>query len=214
MSSVLGRMASQLYSGEAEEVAQLVRAALVEGISPQEVLSGGLIAGMDQVGQAFKAGEMFVPEVLASARAMAAGMSVLRPQLAQADARRVGVCVIGTVEGDLHDIGKNLVKMMLEGAGFEVVNLGINVGPGAFVDAVRQRQANLLALSALLTTTMPKMKATLAALQEAGIRDRVYVIVGGAPVTGDYAKTIGADGFARDSATAVNVARALLARPR
>ena len=212
MGSILEKIASQLCAGEDGDVTRLVRAALDEGIAPQEVLSNGLIAGMDQVGQAFKCGDMFVPEVLASARAMAAGMQVLRPRLTGASAHTVGTCVIGTVEGDLHDIGKNLVKMMLEGAGFEIVDLGINVKPAAFVAAVQQHKARLLAMSALLTTTMPKMKSTLAALQEAGIRDRVFVIVGGAPVTSDYARQIGADGFGRDSAVAVDVARRLVAQ--
>jgi 5-methyltetrahydrofolate--homocysteine methyltransferase len=212
MGSILENIASHLYAGEDEDVGRLVRAALDEGIAPQEVLSDGLIAGMDQVGRSFKCGDMFVPEVLASARAMAAGMQVLRPLLTSAGVQTVGTCVIGTVEGDLHDIGKNLVKMMLEGAGFEIVDLGVNVKPDAFVAAVQQHQARLLAMSALLTTTMPKMKATLDALQEAGIRDQVFVIVGGAPVTSDYAKQIGADGFGRDSAVAVDVARRLVAQ--
>jgi 5-methyltetrahydrofolate--homocysteine methyltransferase len=213
MGSILEKIATHLYDGEEEDVGRLVRAALAEGIAPSKILSDGLIAGMDQVGKAFKSGDMFVPEVLASARAMAAGMQILRPQLTGSSAALLGTCVIGTVEGDLHDIGKNLVKMMLEGAGFEIVDLGINVKPDAFVAAVKQHKASLLAMSALLTTTMPKMKATLNALEEAGIRDRVSVIVGGAPVTSDYAKQIGADGFARDSAVAVDVARRLVAQP-
>jgi 5-methyltetrahydrofolate--homocysteine methyltransferase len=212
MGSILENIASHLYSGEEDDVSRLVRAALDEGIAPPKILSDGLIVGMDQVGKAFKCGDMFVPEVLASARAMAAGMQILRPQLAGTSANLLGTCVIGTVEGDLHDIGKNLVKMMLEGAGFEVVDMGTNVKPDAFVAAVQQHKARLLAMSALLTTTMPKMKATLNALEEAGIRDRVSVIIGGAPVTSDYAKQIGADGFARDSAVAVDVARRLVAQ--
>lgn len=213
MGSVLEKIASHLYSGDDEDVADLVRAALDAGVAPQTILSDGLIAGMDAVGKDFKRGEMFVPEVLASARAMTAGMQVLRPLLAGSASYSQGTCVIGTVEGDLHDIGKNLVKMMLEGAGFEVIDLGVSVRPETFVAAVHQHRPRLVAMSALLTTTMPKMKATLNALQEAGLRDHVLVIIGGAPVTSDYAAQIGADGFARDSAVAVDVARRLVAQP-
>jgi len=209
MADVLSKIASQLYAGEADEVAELVQQALDKGIAPNEVLQGGLIAGMDQVGRDFKAGDLFVPEVLIAARAMHAGMNVLRPLLAKGGVPSAGKYVIGTVKGDLHDIGKNLVKMMVEGAGFEVVDLGTDVSPEKFVAAVREHQPRLVGLSALLTTTMVSMKTIIEALQEAGLRGSVKVMVGGAPVTDAFAKQIGADADAPDAATAVDVARQL-----
>jgi 5-methyltetrahydrofolate--homocysteine methyltransferase len=209
MADVLSKIASKLYAGEADEVAELVQSALDKGMSPNEVLQGGLIAGMDQVGKDFKAGELFVPEVLIAARAMHAGMNVLRPLLATSGAPSAGKMVIGTVKGDLHDIGKNLVKMMVEGAGFEVVDLGTDVAPDKFVAAVREHQPQLLGMSALLTTTMTGMKTTVEALQEAGVRSSVKVMIGGAPVTDAFAKQIGADAYAPDAASAVDVARQL-----
>jgi 5-methyltetrahydrofolate--homocysteine methyltransferase len=166
---------------------------------------------MDQVGKEFKAGELFVPEVLIAARAMHAGMNVLRPLLAQSGVPSAGKYLIGTVKGDLHDIGKNLVKMMVEGAGFEVVDLGTDVPPDKFVAAVKEHQPSLLGMSALLTTTMTSMKTTIEALQEAGVRGSVKIMVGGAPLTEAFAKQIGADAYAPDAATAVDVARQLLA---
>jgi 5-methyltetrahydrofolate--homocysteine methyltransferase len=209
MSDILQEIASNLYNGEDTEVAELVQKALDEGLQPAEVLQGGLIAGMDEVGRDFKAGELFVPEVLIAARAMHAGMSVLRPLLAESDAPSAGKYVVGTVKGDLHDIGKNLVRMMLEGAGFEMIDLGTDVGPQDFVDAVRANQPQLLGMSALLTTTMVQMKATMEALEEAGVRDSIKVMIGGAPVTEAFAKEIGADAYAPDAASAVDVARRL-----
>jgi 5-methyltetrahydrofolate--homocysteine methyltransferase len=209
MADILQEMASSLYGGEQEEVARLVQEALNQGMSAAEVLSNGLIAGMDQVGRDFKAGDLFVPEVLVAARAMSAGMGVLRPLLATGDVPSAGKCVIGTVKGDLHDIGKNLVKMMLEGAGFETVDLGTDVGPADFVEAVREHQPTIVGMSALLTTTMVNMKTTIEALEEAGLREGLKIMVGGAPVTGAFAKEIGADAYAPDAATAVDVARGL-----
>ncbi len=209
MADVLSKMASKLYAGEADEVAELVQQALDQGMEPNKVLQGGLIAGMDQVGKDFKAGELFVPEVLIAARAMHAGMSVLRPLLAISGVPGAGKYIIGTVKGDLHDIGKNLVKMMVEGAGFEVVDLGTDVSPEKFVAAVKEHQPKLMGLSALLTTTMTNMKTTVEALQEAGLRNSVKVMVGGAPVTEAFAKQIGADAYAPDAASAVDVARGL-----
>jgi 5-methyltetrahydrofolate--homocysteine methyltransferase len=200
-----------LYEGEDESVAELVQQALDQGLAPNEVLQGGLIAGMDQVGKDFKAGDLFVPEVLIAARAMHAGMHVLRPLLAETDSVSAGKYLIGTVKGDLHDIGKNLVKMMLEGAGFETVDLGTDVDPQAFVDAVREHQPLLVGMSALLTTTMVQMKATIEALEEAGLRDSVKIMVGGAPVTDAFAGQIGADAYAPDAASAVDRARELVA---
>ena len=209
MADILQEIATNLYNGEDEKVAQLVQKALDDGMTPQEVLNDGLIAGMDVVGRDFKAGDLFVPEVLIAARAMQAGMDVLRPLLAQADVPTVGRYVIGTVEGDLHDIGKNLVKMMLEGAGFEVIDLGVDVEPGAFIEAVREHQPKVIGMSALLTTTMVNMKATIEALEEAGLRESVKIMVGGAPVTAAFAEEIGADAYAPDAPTAVEVARKL-----
>jgi 5-methyltetrahydrofolate--homocysteine methyltransferase len=211
MADMLEKIASKLYEGEDEEVAELVQSALDKGLAPTQILQGGLIAGMDQVGRDFKAGELFVPEVLIAARAMHAGMSVLRPLLAESEAPSAGKYVVGTVKGDLHDIGKNLVKMMLEGAGFETIDLGTDVAPEVFVNAVRDHRPQLVGMSALLTTTMVQMKATVEALEEAGLRDSVKIMVGGAPVTDAYAKQIGADAYAPDAASAVDVARSLVA---
>jgi len=210
MSNILEKIATNLYKGEDDVVADLVQQALDQGMTPAEILNGGLIAGMDQVGRDFKAGELFVPEVLIAARAMQAGMNVLRPLLAESDVPIAGKYVIGTVQGDLHDIGKNLVKMMLEGAGFQTIDLGVDVRPEEFVAAVREHRPQLLGMSALLTTTMPGMKATIEALEEAGLRDKVKVMVGGAPVTAAFAKQIGADAYAPDAASAVETARALI----
>lgn len=211
MPDILPTIAKKLYAGEEEEVARLVQQALDEGMTPSEVLKNGLIAGMDEVGRDFKAGDLFVPEVLVAARAMTAGMNVLRPLLSRSEVRGVGTLVIGTVEGDLHDIGKNLVKMMMEGAGFEIVDLGTNVRPADFVAAVRQHQPQIVGMSALLTTTMVNMRTTIEALVESGLRDAVKVMVGGAPVTEAFARDIGADAYAPDAATAVETARRLIA---
>ena len=207
MADVLQKIASKLYDGDDDAVAELVQQALDQGLKPAEVLSGGLIAGMDEVGKDFKAGDLFVPEVLIAARAMHAGMGVLRPLLADSGVPSAGKFVIGTVEGDLHDIGKNLVKMMIEGAGFETVDLGTDVKADAFVEAVREHQPALVGMSALLTTTMVNMKTTIEALEEAGLRDSLKIMIGGAPVTAAFAEEIGADAYAPDAASAVDVAR-------
>jgi 5-methyltetrahydrofolate--homocysteine methyltransferase len=209
MADILQEIASYLYDGEDEEVAALVQQALDQGLEPHEILHGGLIAGMDEVGKDFKADVLYMPEVLVAARAMQAGMDVLRPLLAESDVTGAGKYLIGTVEGDLHDIGKNLVRMMLEGAGFQTVDLGKDVKPEAFVAALREHQPNILGLSALLTTTMPAMKTTIEALEEAGLRDSVKIMIGGAPVTATFAEEIGADAYAPDAASAVDVARNL-----
>lgn len=211
MEDILQKIATNLYEGEDQEVAELVQEALDQGMTPDEILQEGLIAGMDEVGRDFKAGDLFVPEVLIAARAMHAGMNVLRPLLTETDAASAGKCVIGTVKGDLHDIGKNLVKMMLEGAGFETIDLGADAGPEAFVEAVREHRPQVIGMSALLTTTMVQMKATIEALEEAGLRGEVKVMAGGAPVTDAFAQEIGADAYAPDAATAVEVARRLVA---
>jgi 5-methyltetrahydrofolate--homocysteine methyltransferase len=209
MTELLQKIATNLYQGEDEVVPGLVQQALDQGMEPGDVLKGGLIAGMDEVGKDFKAGDLYVPEVLIAARAMHAGMDILRPLLAEGDASSAGKYLIGTVKGDLHDIGKNLVKMMVEGAGFETVDLGTDVEPAGFVAAVREHQPDLLGMSALLTTTMVNMKATIEALEEAGLRDSVKVMIGGAPVTAKFAKEIGADAYAPDAASAVDTARDL-----
>jgi len=209
-SSILEQIASNLYNGEDEVVADLVRQALGQEMSPAELLNGGLIAGMDEVGKDFKAGDLYVPEVLIAARAMRAGMNILRPLLAESDVPTAGKYIVGTVRGDLHDIGKNLVKMMLEGAGFETIDLGTDVSPDEFVAAVREHQPQIVGMSALLTTTMPGMKATIEGLEEAGLRDTVKIMVGGAPLTAAFAEQIGADAYAPDAATAVDVARSLV----
>jgi 5-methyltetrahydrofolate--homocysteine methyltransferase len=209
MADIYEKIMTSLYHGEEDEVTSLVHEALDDGLDPQDVLQNGLIAGMDQVGVDFKSGELFVPEVLVAARAMHAGMAVLRPLLAEGSKIGAGKLVVGTVQGDLHDIGKNLVKMMMEGAGFEIVDLGTDVKPQDFVEAVREHKPDLLGMSALLTTTMVNMKTTIEALQEAGLRDSVKIMVGGAPVTQEFAKDIGADAFAPDAAAAVDIAREL-----
>jgi 5-methyltetrahydrofolate--homocysteine methyltransferase len=211
MADLYEQIVSSLYNGEEEEVAALVQQALYEGAAPDRILAEGLIAGMDAVGTDFKSGELFVPEVLIAAKAMQAGLNILRPLLAAAGAPSAGKYVIGTVKGDLHDIGKNLVKMMAEGAGFEVIDLGTDAPPDKFLAAVREHQPRLVGMSALLTTTMVNMKATIVALEEAGLRASVKILVGGAPVTEAFAKQIGADAYAPDSANAVDVARQLSA---
>jgi len=210
MSDILKQIAEELYDGDDDAVAELTQRALDGGMTPAEVLNGGLLVGMDRVGVDFRDGELFVPEVLIAARAMHAGMAVLRPLLAESDVPSAGKVVMGTVEGDLHDIGKNLVAMMLEGGGFEIVDLGASVSPDKFVEAIGTEQPDLIGMSALLTTTMPAMKRTIDALVEAGVRENVKVMVGGAPVTQAYADDIGADGYAPDAAWAVELARSLM----
>jgi 5-methyltetrahydrofolate--homocysteine methyltransferase len=200
-----------VMEGDAPETAVQVQAALDAGIAPGEILNKGCIAAMGEVGRLFEEGEMFVPEMLIAARAMQAGMNLLKPFLAEGEVVSAGRIVVGTVSGDLHDIGKNLVGMMMEGAGFEVIDLGTDVKPTAFVDAVREHKPNLIGMSALLTTTMPSMTATIEALTEAGLRDQVKVLVGGAPVTQNFADSIGADGYAPDASSASRKAKALLA---
>lgn len=210
MSNLLEQMQEDLYDGDMNAVAAATRKAIDAGMSPKEILDDGLIGGMNVVGKDFKAGDLFIPEVLLCARAMHAGLEILRPLLAESGVPPQGKLVIGTVAGDLHDIGKNLVGMMFQGAGFEVVDLGVDVSPEKFVETVLAENADLVGMSALLTTTMPSMKTTIDALAEAGLRDKVKVLIGGAPVTAKYAEDIGADGFAPDAGAAVEVARDLL----
>ena len=210
MSELLKKLAENLYDGDAESVVALTRQALAAGLSPSEILETGLIAGMNAVGKDFRDGILFVPEVLIAARAMHAGMGVLKPLLAESDVPSTGKFLIGTVKGDLHDIGKNLVAMMMEGAGFEVRDLGVDVPAQKFVAEVEAWQPDVLGLSALLTTTMVEMQTVIEALSQASLRDRVKVLVGGAPVTEKYAEEIGADGYAANASTAVEEAQKLL----
>ena len=203
-------LAEALIGGKQNDVEAMVVAALAEGVDPAVILNEGLIAGMAVVGEKFKNNEFYVPEVLIAARAMNKGMDVLAPKLAEAGVEPLAKVAIGTVKGDLHDIGKNLVAMMLKGGGYEVMDLGIDVTPEQFVEAV-QSGAKLIGLSALLTTTMPQMANVISALSEAGLRDQAKVLIGGAPVTQNYADEIGADGYAPDAASAVDKAQELLA---
>jgi 5-methyltetrahydrofolate--homocysteine methyltransferase len=210
MSELLAKMAESLIAGKVNEVTNLTRQALDADVSSKDILEKGLLAGMDVVGKRFKANQMFIPEVLRCAKCMHGAMEILRPLLAETGVETAGTFVIGTVKGDLHDIGKNLVGMMFEGAGFQVVDLGIDLAPAAFVDAIKKHKANLFGMSALLTTTMPKMAETVNAIKEAGIRDQVKIMIGGAPVTAEFAKEIGADAYASNAASAVDKGKELL----
>jgi len=208
------QMQDDLYDGMKEEIADQTREALRRGYSAPDVLGKGLVAGMDIVGVDFRDGILFVPEVLMAANAMKAGMEILRPLLAETGAERIGTMVIGTVKGDIHDIGKNLVSMMMEGAGFEVINLGINNDADKFISAIKQHQPDIIGMSALLTTTMPYMKVVIQALKDEGLRDSIFVMVGGAPVTESFARQVGADAYGRDAAIAVDLAKAYMTRRR
>lgn len=206
--SVLEQMAENLMKGKANDVKALVEQALGEGVEPGKILNEGLLSGMSVIGARFKKNEVYVPEVLIAARAMKAGMEVLQPELAAAGVEPVGVAVVGTVKGDLHDIGKNLVCMMLEGAGFKVVDIGIDAEPEKFVDAAREHSAKVVGISALLTTTMTNMKAVVDAFKASDVS--ASLMVGGAPVTQAFADEIGADGYAADAASAADLAKSLL----
>ncbi|MFN8487730.1 MAG: corrinoid protein [Caldilineaceae bacterium] len=206
------QMQDDLYDGLKEEIPEQVKAALQQGQTPQQILDSGLVAGMDIVGVDFRDGILFVPEVLMAANAMKAGMEILRPLLTETGAERVGTAVVGTVKGDIHDIGKNLVAMMLEGAGFEVINLGINVDADKFMAAIKQHKPDIIGMSALLTTTMPYMKVVVDTLGEEGMRDEIYVMVGGAPVTENFAREVGADAYGRDAAVSVEIAKRYMAK--
>jgi 5-methyltetrahydrofolate--homocysteine methyltransferase len=207
MSEILERISTAVIEGDLDEIVDLTEDALDEDLSAQEILDGGLMAGMDYVGVEFKAGNMFVPEVLRSARTMQHSMDILKPLLAESGASMVGKVVLGTVKGDLHDIGKNLVGMMCEGAGFEVEDIGKDIGPEEFVEAVKKSGPDVVGMSALLTTTMRSMEHTIKALEEAGLRDKVKVMIGGAPVTQAFADQIGADGYASNAASAADLAK-------
>jgi 5-methyltetrahydrofolate--homocysteine methyltransferase len=206
---LLEKISEELQNGNFIDVPKLTREALVQGISPAVILSDALVAGMDVVGEKFRRDELFMPEVLIAAKAMQAAMAVLRPRLIETGVETAGTIVIGTIQGDLHDIGKNLVGMLFEGAGYQVIDLGVDVAPGRFVEAVRTHKPDIVGLSALLTTTMSRMREVIESLVEAGLRGRVKVMVGGAPVTEKFARDIGADGYSPDAASAVEKARTL-----
>jgi len=207
MEPILVAAAESVIAGRKAEAERHVAQALTAGLSPQSILTEGLIAPMAEVGARFERGEFYVPEMLIAARAMQAGLAVLKPHLAQAGVVMGGTVVIGTVQGDLHDIGKNLVAMMLEGAGFEIVDLGTDVGPEKFVAAVREHHPSLVGMSALLTTTMKNMQSCIQAIEDLGLRSQVKILVGGAPVTEAFATSIGADGYAPDASRAVALAK-------
>jgi 5-methyltetrahydrofolate--homocysteine methyltransferase len=199
-----------VLEGDQAAVLEEVNTALAAGFDAEEILKEGMISAMTEVGRLFEEGEYFVPEMLIAARAMQGGLAILRPVLAEADVQPKGKVAIGTVRGDLHDIGKNLVAMMLEGAGYEILDLGTDVSPEKYLEAVQKDSINVVALSALLTTTMPSMKATIETLAAAGVRDQIKIIIGGAPVTNEYAQQIGADGYSPDASQAVRLTNALL----
>lgn len=203
-------LANVVINGDQNAAVALTNEFISAGKDVKDILNQGLIAGMDVVGEKFKNNEFYLPEVLVAARAMKSAMAIVRPLLAESDVQPVGRVAIGTVQGDLHDIGKNLVGMMLEGAGFEVNDLGVDCSPQAFVDAVKEKGAKIIGLSALLTTTIPSMRETIKAFQEAGMRDQVLIMVGGAPMTQKLADDMGADGYAPDAASAVDKAKELL----
>jgi corrinoid protein of di/trimethylamine methyltransferase len=204
-------IAEAVIAGEVERVGEISQELIDDGLKPSKIIKEGLVAGMDIVGARFKNNEMFVPEVLISAKAMHAGMDVVKPLLAEGESSSAGTVVIGTVEGDLHDIGKNLVAMMLKGAGFDVIDLGIDLPAEDFVEAIKEHEPDVLGMSALLTTTMPAMQEIIEALEEAGIRDQLKIMIGGAPVTEDFADEIGADAYAPDESSATDLAREFMA---
>ena len=211
MSEILSEITAMIIDGDFRKMGDKTNAAIAEGIEAKTILNEGLIPGMDHVGIEFKAGNLFVPEVLLSAKSMQEAMNIIRPILAKTGSVPAGKIILGTAKGDLHDIGKNLVGMMCEGAGFEVIDIGKDVDPAAFVEAVNEHQPDILGISALLTTTMLSMERTIKALVEAGIRDSVKVLVGGAPVTQDFADQIGADGYASNAASASDLAKEITA---
>ncbi|MBE7554646.1 MAG: corrinoid protein [Anaerolineales bacterium] len=207
MSEILSKLSTAVIEGNFKDMTKLTQEAIDGGLEAQQILNEGLMPGMDHIGVQFRAGNVFVPEVLRSARAMQTAMDLLKPLLIQSGVKMRGKVLLGTVKGDLHDIGKNLVGMMCEGAGFEVKDLGKDIAPEDFVKAVKEFEPDVVGMSALLTTTMRSMEQTIKALQEAGVRDRVKIIIGGAPVTGSFAEQIGADGYASNAAAAVEMVK-------
>jgi 5-methyltetrahydrofolate--homocysteine methyltransferase len=207
MSEILKEISTAVIEGDVAEIADLTEDALDDGLTAEEILNQGLMPGMDHVGVEFRAGNMFVPEVLRSAKTMQNSMDILKPLLAESGVKMVGKVLLGTVKGDLHDIGKNLVGMMCEGAGFEVKDIGKDVSPESFVEAVKEFEPDVLGMSALLTTTMRSMESTIKVLEEAGLRDKVKIMIGGAPVTQAFADQIGADGYASNASSAAELAK-------
>ncbi len=206
----LSIIANAIYEGDMDTVVEQTKLAIEQGNSALEILENGLMAGMNHVGKDFKAGDLFIPEVLIASRAMQAGMEILQPLLITQKIKSPGKIVLGTVKGDLHDIGKNLVSIMLQGAGFEVIDLGVDVSKEVFLDAIEEHKPNLVGMSSLLTTTMPEMPEIIKAIQAAGFREQVKILVGGAPLNDTYAQAIGADGYAQNSSFAVDKAKELL----
>ncbi len=211
---ILKALYDETLIGNAPEVKDLVNKGLADGLGCESMLYDALIPSLEEVGARFERGDYFVPEMLIAARAMQGALDILRPLLAETGAKPIGTYVMGTVKGDVHDIGKNLVNIMLEGAGFTVYDLGVNVAPEVFVQQIQEHKPDVVGFSAFLTTTMPMFKANINALQKAGIRDDVIVMVGGAPVTQEYADAVGADGYAADASTAVRLAKDLIAKKR
>ncbi len=207
MSRIYERLSTAVLEGDSEKAAQLAQRGLDQGLGPKDILDNGLVVGMDEVGVRFKRGDMFVPEVLMSAEAMQAGLTVLRPSLAESGVQLIGTIVMGTVKGDLHDIGKNLVNMMCEGAGFEVIDIGFNADPEKFIGAIKEHQPDIVGMSAMLTTTMRAMGHTIKAIEEAGLRDQVKIMVGGAPVDAEFAQRVGADGYGSNAPAGVDLAK-------
>ncbi len=210
MDPKLAAIFEAVLEGDMPGAKATIQAALDAGLAPNAILNDGMIAAMAEVGRRFEEGDYYVPEMLISARAMQAGLAILKPHLQSGGDQPAGTVLIGTVKGDLHDIGKNLVALMLEGAGFEVRDLGVDVSADKIVEAIRTGGANILALSALLTTTMPYMKTTINAIRQAGLRDTIKIMVGGAPVNAEYASQIGADGYSPDASRAVRLAHTLM----
>jgi len=210
MESIISQIYSHVLLGQQKDVIKKVKIAIQQDISPVSILNNGMITAMSEVGRLFEAGEYYIPEMLVAARAMQSGMNVLKPYLTDSEIHPAGRIAIGTVQGDYHDIGKNMVKMMLEGSGFEVIDLGVDVDPNKFISSVTDQQVDMIAMSALITTTMPGMQPVIQMLVDAGLRGRVKVMVGGAPLTEEFARRIGADGYAPDASRAVSLAKALL----
>lgn len=208
--SILDEMNTSIIEGDRDKVEELTRQALEQGIEVKAILNEGMIGAMDVVGQRFESGEMFIPEMIVAGEAMTRGLNILRPLFKESGIKPQGTVVIGTVKGDVHSIGKSLASMMMEGAGFKIIDLGVNVSPEQFVNSAREEGAQLVGMSALLTTTMPLMKATIDALKEAGLLDKVKTLIGGAPITQEYADKIGADGYAPDAATGVKKVKELV----
>jgi len=212
MNDILEKISKAVIEGDADDIGMLTELALSKDLTPKDILDKGLMPGMDYVGVEFRAGNLFVPEVLLSARVMLASMDIIKPLLAETGAAMTGKVIMGTVQGDLHSIGKNLVCMMMEGAGFEVIDLGADVAPEAFVKAVKEERPDIVGMSALLTTTMRSMDHTIQALEEAGLRQGLKVMVGGAPLTSDFAEQIGADAYASNAPAAVDIAKQLVGK--